>query len=352
MGIGPVEAVRLRRDFENHLHSRSFGDAWLSMARTVGLSGQDHARVLGLDARARAWCDSAGVRHEPLAERLLRAQRGAVRNGSLYWASPDMTRLAASAALTLSDFGPRATDFPSRRGVLLCAEPFRYSSPQVDPFETAFVGLAWSIEVAREADSMARFAGALAGVAKRGGAGVQRPGEVAEVLYLGVITDPEQSLSAAAHEASPQARRLTGSRLAHEDETVVPLGITFSSSGTYEDGTIRPTAFLRSMLALIASPGVAAVSDWKPSRAERARAKRRRLGELGAVRVIDVRRRPPRQAQSMSSRERHHRWVVDGHWRNQWYPSEGRHRPIWINAYVKGPDGAPMLTGEKVKAIR
>ena len=38
-----------------------------------------------------------------------------------------------------------------------------------------------------------------------------------------------------------------------------------------------------------------------------------------------------------------HRWLVSGHWRNQWYPSEGVRRPIWIDAFVKGPSDAPLL---------
>jgi hypothetical protein len=32
------------------------------------------------------------------------------------------------------------------------------------------------------------------------------------------------------------------------------------------------------------------------------------------------------------------RWVVGGHWRNQFYPSIGEHRQIWIAPYVKGPE--------------
>lgn len=38
-----------------------------------------------------------------------------------------------------------------------------------------------------------------------------------------------------------------------------------------------------------------------------------------------------------------HRWIVGGHWRNQWYPSLGFHRQIWIGDYVKGPDDKPLL---------
>jgi hypothetical protein len=38
-----------------------------------------------------------------------------------------------------------------------------------------------------------------------------------------------------------------------------------------------------------------------------------------------------------------HRWVVSGHYRAQWYPSEQAHRLIWIAPYLKGPYDAPML---------
>ena len=38
------------------------------------------------------------------------------------------------------------------------------------------------------------------------------------------------------------------------------------------------------------------------------------------------------------------RWIVRGHWRNQWYPSLGRHQPKWITPYVKGPEDKPLKT--------
>lgn len=42
------------------------------------------------------------------------------------------------------------------------------------------------------------------------------------------------------------------------------------------------------------------------------------------------------------------RWIVRCHPRNQWYPSEEKHKIIWIAPYVKGPDDAPL----KVSAYR
>jgi hypothetical protein len=51
-------------------------------------------------------------------------------------------------------------------------------------------------------------------------------------------------------------------------------------------------------------------------------------------------------------REYHHQWIVGGHWRNHWYPSESRHKPVYIADYVKGPEGAPLIGGERVSVLR
>ncbi|MGH7393698.1 MAG: hypothetical protein ACREM3_30220, partial [Candidatus Rokuibacteriota bacterium] len=35
-------------------------------------------------------------------------------------------------------------------------------------------------------------------------------------------------------------------------------------------------------------------------------------------------------------------WQVAGHWRDQWYPSEGVHKPKFIESYIKGPADKPL----------
>jgi hypothetical protein len=42
-----------------------------------------------------------------------------------------------------------------------------------------------------------------------------------------------------------------------------------------------------------------------------------------------------------------HRFIVGGHWRNQWYPKGRVHRQIWISPYVKGPDDKPLVVKPK-----
>jgi hypothetical protein len=59
-------------------------------------------------------------------------------------------------------------------------------------------------------------------------------------------------------------------------------------------------------------------------------------------------RRPPQESEPGDPSVVHwsHRWVVGGHWRNQWYSSLALHRQIWISPYVKGPDDLPLIVNK------
>jgi len=75
------------------------------------------------------------------------------------------------------------------------------------------------------------------------------------------------------------------------------------------------------------------------------------------ITVIDLRRQyvpdlSDPDAEKESRRYRH-RWVVSGHWRDQAYgPERSLRRQTWIPAYVKGPEGAPLLATERVNVWR
>lgn len=72
------------------------------------------------------------------------------------------------------------------------------------------------------------------------------------------------------------------------------------------------------------------------------------------VSVVQLRQRPPRKRTDQEGEGRivdwSHRWIVDGHWRNQWYPSLGIHQSRYIDAYEKGPEDKPLVIREKVYA--
>ena len=67
------------------------------------------------------------------------------------------------------------------------------------------------------------------------------------------------------------------------------------------------------------------------------------------IRIIQLRRRGPAiNGGEAQSRDYSCRWLVRGHWRNQFYPSSKSHRPRFIPAYVKGPDDKPLKQPAKV----
>lgn len=107
---------------------------------------------------------------------------------------------------------------------------------------------------------------------------------------------------------------------------------------------------LRATLLLMQQP-LATVTDAEPDRATRKRL--RRAGqEPKPVRVIELRRPKTGGSGSESPGNYHHQWIVRGHWRQHWYPKREVHRPVWIAPHVKGPEGAPLIGGEKVYALK
>lgn len=90
--------------------------------------------------------------------------------------------------------------------------------------------------------------------------------------------------------------------------------------------------------------------------AEYDRASRRRFQREGVepppVRVIALRRPAGSSTGGTSDAEWHHQWIVRGHWRQQPYGvGRAQRRPTWISPHVKGPEGAPLLGGQKVYTV-
>lgn len=67
---------------------------------------------------------------------------------------------------------------------------------------------------------------------------------------------------------------------------------------------------------------------------------RRQLARQGEERenvTVITLRRPKTKAEEERAVEWSCRWLVRGHWRNQFYATENVHRQIWISGYCKGP---------------
>jgi len=86
-------------------------------------------------------------------------------------------------------------------------------------------------------------------------------------------------------------------------------------------------------------------TDERAPRATRRRWQREAGVEPSEVLVITLRRPTVKHDQEHEGEPVNwtHRWIVDGHWRNQWYDSIKRHRQIWISPFVKGPDDKDLV---------
>lgn len=86
------------------------------------------------------------------------------------------------------------------------------------------------------------------------------------------------------------------------------------------------------------------------------RAERRRSIKAGLrsdVLVVRLRRKSldgPHEEGREEGVEWSHRWLVSGHWRNQWLPSRVCHRLQWISGHVKGPADKPLVVKDRVTA--
>ncbi len=85
------------------------------------------------------------------------------------------------------------------------------------------------------------------------------------------------------------------------------------------------------------------------------RSARRRAARASIVhdtRVVMLRRTSPLAEPADGEAKWHYRvrFMVRGHWRRL-HDKNGRPYRIWIHAYIKGPDGAPLLAGEKVAIL-
>ncbi len=95
---------------------------------------------------------------------------------------------------------------------------------------------------------------------------------------------------------------------------------------------------------------------YHPPRAERRRMEKARE-PIWEVKVITLRRYEQHPGRPADSEGRHidwqYRWVVNWHWRKQWYPSEKTHKVIFIDTYIKGPEDKPLKDPKiSIQAVR
>lgn len=261
---------------------------------------------------------------------------------ALYAVTASMTRLAVVAGESLPDFHLEPEDVPSPTGFMVFDEPIGsyVNTDGLTPERFPIVAVSW-------------------GQYHR--AGLPRGG--LWITFYTPVDIPGMERQAASLAGRPlrerermRIRALSGP-LNWDNEAVIGYGS--EQKATYRPGASHDAKLdefapwsqtLRAAWVLMSQPQIAEVEEVEPSRAARRRAQRAGI-DIHAVRVLHLRRlvRDHGQTEDDSpGREYTCRWMVRGHWRQQWYPSRGVHRPIWINPHIKGPDDKPLRTGETV----
>ena len=276
----------------------------------------------------------------PAAVHMVNSELARLGTAELFFVSAEMADLAKVAADSMPDFTLMPEDLPARSGLIYFDKPIDEFTDDLigdEPTQTSIVAASWSHW--REAPSSWPHGG----------------------VWITWYSDREANFrtTPAMDPALERWYRNCRSRLLLDNETPQPFSpdpmkavldgeiVSYRDVVADDSSTLRWVGVLKATWLLM-QQSVATVTSVQPDRAARKRI-RRSGSEPSLVRVIEL-RRPAHSGSGDGSREFHHQWIVRGHWRQQWYPARQVHRPVWIAPHIKGPEGAPLLGGEKVYA--
>lgn len=269
---------------------------------------------------------------ESAARELRDAEARRLRMAELYFVTSQMTDLAVTASQTLPEFTLVPQDLPSPHGLVVFEKSFATTVTSENQTALPIVAVAWGPwHIARPSWS-------------RGGVWL----DFYTSTDLNLATDYLGHLS----QSERLAIRTRLGALCHDNEAQIPFDNKPIGRGGGDD-TNNWLEVIRTVWMLMGQT-IAALRDVRADRATSRRLVRARSYRPDAlVRIIELRRRQAVESgPEDATREYYHQWIVRGHWRNQWYPSLNANRPVWIAPHIKGPEGAPLLGGEKIHALK
>jgi hypothetical protein len=269
----------------------------------------------------------------------------------LYYIDTDMAHLAVNAGQALPAYRLHPEDLPARNGLMIWGTPIttgheggEYTGAPLTAATWAVTGDGVQIRFWAEREHWLTF---MAAGDPRGGLRTLTPAEVrlvrqlnpqpitcmnASHLPFGKIpgwlrTAPEQTDTMSPYELESHTRALDS--LEEAERALVVSWLLLGQTLVREETVHASKASLKRIARL--DPAL-----------------------LTTTRYVQLRHRSlPAQDRTGegTGRTLRHRFVVRGHWRNQYYPSRKTNRPIWIDDHLKGPDGAPILDPDKLVNI-
>ncbi len=296
------------------------------------LSGRHHSDLPGVLAPEQAYAASRTVPNFVLA--LPRDQRGPamsqwvttrVRLADLHWVSDDLTDLAEHAGTQIPEHRLHPEELPHDIGLLAWARPIVGADGR-EIIATLWVALPEGVWIATWVDPMLSSRKVLTGNSTADPAAVERRAAEIGSAY---------------------------GWLAPDEEFLLPWTTAWQWDSV-EGGRARAISTLIATWLLMGQ--TLTVSEQIQAQPSERRRLQRRGDPEPVVTYVALRKQrtqhEPHDDASLTPREYHHRWLVSGHWRKQWYASVETHRPIWISPHIKGPAGAPLLRSEHVYTLR
>jgi hypothetical protein len=253
----------------------------------------------------------------------------AIRDAQLYWVSPEMTEVIETLAPSIPDCYPQP---PVENGFVMFAKsvagtdaanglPISTTAILWDATVLAHTGACIALETYAWRDLVSDY--------------VTMPEDDKERFRRAI---PTRLFPTGGSEWPTQSMTSDFSRLPADDPT--------KRLSMLEDRRLMATFWA------LCSQRIVVESVEPPSRAQLREAKRRGHREPPPVRVIRLREvTHAGHGGAGQARDWSHRWIVGSHWRSQWYPSTGQHRPKLIDSYVKGPQDKPLIVRETVRAL-
>lgn len=294
------------------------------------------------------------------AAALANAEAERLHQADLWYVDDDLCALVAAAHPTMPAFTPQSWDLPSRHGFAVFAEPLHVSTGTEHGLTDMVESMASDNPALRShADEILNGEAGIVAVSwgpvdtplwRGGGVWLSFYAESMIHKHTDLFDDPRDAMV---------ARNLIPTLTVDNEAAIAwPHPSTRQPDAVLPgpDDEITTASWARLVFAAFQLSGQGNLSETttlRPARPERRRTDRAGL-PVRDVRVIRL--RPSVTAartadESDATRQYRHRWIVRGHWRNHWYPAKEVHRPKWIAPYLKGPQDAPLLGGDRVTVI-
>jgi hypothetical protein len=277
-----------------------------------------------------AYCDNLVQPQDPEFTRMM---IGVLNRAETYAVTTEIAELLTQASATIPDYPLHDEDLPTPGGFVYFETPQVFGDDFGKPL--AIGGLAWYRAAFFPTNG--------------GGAHVAMGGGEATAIALVLFTNPGNEQDHLHHEwvDDPELQRVTAST-----HGMLSMWGGIWDFGEPPNGRDRSlNAWLMSFFRFVQEPFIEMrmiIPD---------RSARRRVMRLGSpeptVRVVQLRHKEPKRnlpsdEPPLNEQVWSHRWLVRGHWRNQWYPSQDRHAPRWIAPFIKGPEDRPLVLHDHV----